>query len=69
MAGGESPMMTLKKGSYRTTAAGVVLAIAAFFTVAGAMFDDDASTSPDWNLVVLEAVAAFGFISARDARA
>jgi len=46
-----------------------VLAIAAFFTVAGAMFDDDASTSPDWNLVVLEAVAAFGFISARDARA
>jgi len=54
------------KGSWRTTAAAIVLALAAVFSAGGAMLDDDPSTNPNWSMVMAEVAAAGGLFAARD---
>lgn len=56
-------MMT---GSWRTTLAGIVVALAALFTAAGALLDSDPATNPNWTMVMAEVAAAGGLIAARD---
>jgi len=53
-------------GSWRTTVAAVILALAAVFNAAGAMLDDDPSTNPNWTVVMAEIGAIWGFLNARD---
>ena len=50
-----------------TTAAGILLLIQVAAEAILAQFDGVADTTPDWNKVVTVAIAAFGFLSARDA--
>lgn len=53
-------------GSWRTTAAAIVLALAALFTGAGALLDDDPETNPNWGMISTELAGAWGFLMARD---
>lgn len=53
-------------GSWRTTLAGIVVALAALFTAAGALLDSDPATNPNWTMVMAEVAAAGGLIAARD---
>lgn len=57
---------TMFKGSWRTTAAAIVLALTALLTGASALLDDDPGTVPDWGLIAAQIAAAAGFAVARD---
>jgi anti-sigma-K factor RskA len=56
----------MKNASWRTTAAGICAIIVAVATAAGAMFDTDAATNPDWGSTVAAVLAGIGLLAARD---
>lgn len=52
--------------SWRTTAAALVMALSAVFTAVGAFLDEDPNTTPNWDLMMTQVGAAYGFYVARD---
>lgn len=56
----------MKKGSWKTTVAGICSIVVAGATALGALLDADPATVPDWSVVVAAVVAGMGLISARD---
>lgn len=56
----------MKNSSWKTTVAGVATALGVVATAVGQYFDADPLTNPDWKVVGLALVAAWGLISARD---
>ena len=56
----------MKKGSWKTTVAGICYIVVAGAAALGAMLDNDPATVPDWSIVAAAIVAGFGLISARD---
>ena len=53
-------------GSWRTTMAAMVLALSAVLTAASQLMDSDPATNPNWETVMAEVAAAWGFWHARD---
>lgn len=52
--------------SWRTAAAGVVAFIVALGTALMAQWDGEASTEPNWNVVVVALITMIGLLTARD---
>ena len=60
--------MNLLGSSWRTSVAAWGVLATTVGNALNAAFDSDPATNPDWVLVITAALAAFGFISARDNR-
>lgn len=56
----------MPKGSWRTTAAGATVIIAALLNLAVALWDDDKTTKPDVAGAAVAIVGGLGLIFARD---
>lgn len=52
--------------NWKTTAAGILAALAVLFNAISLMFDYDPTTNPDWAVVVPALVASIGLIFAKD---
>jgi hypothetical protein len=52
--------------SWKTTAAGIAAAVAAWAMQLQALWDADPATVPDWGIPVAATIAAIGLIVARD---
>lgn len=52
--------------SWKTTAVGILLFLETLVAALIAVTDGDASTLPNWNLVVAAATAMFGLLLAKD---
>ena len=52
--------------SIKTTLAGIGTFLAAVGPALASQFDNDPLTIPNWGIVVADAIAAWGLISARD---
>lgn len=55
--------------SWKTTIAGIVAFLSVLFTQLNLLFDNDAATNPDWNMVVAAAAILVGLFVARDSDA
>ena len=52
--------------SWQTTLMGVITAVAVILPAVQLLLDGDATTQPDWNIVVPALTAAVGLLLARD---
>lgn len=56
----------MKKGSWKTTSAGIAAIIVAIGAAYEAHRDGDPATEPDWGTAVAAILAGFGLLAARD---
>jgi len=52
--------------SWKTTATGLLAIVIAVATALKALWDNDPSTTPDWNAVAVAIMAGIGLLLARD---
>lgn len=53
--------------SWKSTAAAIGTLLALWGPALEVLFDGDAATNPDWNLIIAGTVAAIGLIASKDA--
>ncbi len=59
-------LMKSVSSSWKTTVAGIALAVSQLANAVNMLFDGNPDTNPDWNAVILAVIAAIGLFAARD---